>query len=140
MAANAIPAPLTRAQTIVRICLLLTTAIIVAGAGLQIVQGAAEGDATADHIHRFMAGVYIGWAPLFFWAAATIRSQGVLIYFLAVPIFLGALGRVLSIALNGLPVRPAEFLTFGTLEFILAFTIVGAHSAALRTRRAPAIA
>ncbi|MFI6489896.1 hypothetical protein [Streptomyces sp. NPDC050564] len=37
MAANA---PLTRAQTIVRVCLLLTTAVIIAGAGLQLVQGA----------------------------------------------------------------------------------------------------
>ncbi|MFF8934625.1 DUF4345 family protein [Streptomyces paradoxus] len=124
----------------VRVSLLLTTAIIIAGAGLQIVQGASEGDATADHIHRFMAGVYIGWAPLFAWAAATIRSQGILVYFLAVPIFLGALGRLLSIALNGLPVRPAEFLSFGALELIIAFVIVGAHSTALRARRVPATA
>ncbi|MEV0181650.1 DUF4345 domain-containing protein [Streptomyces sp. NPDC050625] len=137
MAANT---PLTRAQTIVRVCLLLTTAVIIAGAGLQIVQGASDGDVTADHIHRFMAGVYIGWAPLFFWAAGTIRSQGVLVYFLAVPIFLGALGRLLSIALNGLPDRPAEFLSFGALELILAFVIVWAHSTALRSRRVPAVA
>ncbi|MGI5376954.1 DUF4345 family protein [Streptomyces sp. CA-251387] len=132
--------PLTRAEFIVRVCLLLATAIIVAGAGLQIVRGAAEGDATADHIHRFMAGVYIGWAPLFAWAAATTRSRGVLVYFLAVPVFFGALGRVLSIAQNGLPDRPAEFLSFGALEFILAFAIIGAHSTALRTRRVPATA
>lgn len=137
MAANA---PLTRAQTIVRVCLLLTTAIIIAGAGLQLVQGAHGDDVTADHVHRFMAGVYIGWAPLFFWAAGTIRSQGVLVYFLAVPIFLGALGRVLSISLNGLPSRPAEFLSFGALELILAFVIVWAHSTALRSRRVPATA
>ncbi|MFJ9820853.1 DUF4345 family protein [Streptomyces sp. NPDC101151] len=133
-------APLTRAQTIVRVCLLLTTAVIIAGAGLQLVQGAPGNDVTADHVHRFMAGVYIGWAPLFFWAAGTIRSQGVLVYFLAVPIFLGALGRLLSIGLNGLPDRPAEFLTFGALELILAFVIVGAHSTALRSRRVPATA
>lgn len=138
--AATVDTPLTRAEQTARVCLVLATAIIIAGAGLQLVQGAAEGDATADHIHRFMAGVYIGWAPLFFWAAATIRSQGVFVYFLAVPLFLGALGRVLSIALNGLPVRPAEFLSFGALEFILASVIVGAHSTARRTRRAPALA
>ena len=137
MAATLGLTPLTRAETIVRVCLALATAIILAGATLQIVRGAPGGDATADHVHRFMAGVYIGWAPLFFWAAVTIRSQGVLVYFLAVPIFFGALGRVLSIAQNGLPDRPAEFLSFGALEFILAFVIVGAHSAALRTRRMP---
>ncbi|WP_257786862.1 hypothetical protein [Streptomyces fodineus] len=39
MAANTPVTPLTRAQTIVRACLLLTTATIIAGAGLQLVQG-----------------------------------------------------------------------------------------------------
>ncbi|MER6378898.1 DUF4345 family protein [Streptomyces sp. NPDC001250] len=96
------------------------------------------GDATADHVHRFMAGVYIGWAPLFFWAVGTIRAQGALVHFLAVPIFFGALGRVLSIAQNGLPSRPAKFLSFDALELILAFVIVRAQSSALRSRRVPA--
>ncbi|MEV5880855.1 DUF4345 family protein [Streptomyces sp. NPDC052101] len=109
------------------VCLLLTAAVIIAGSGLQLVQGARGGDATADHIHRFMAGVYIGWAPLFAWAALTIRTQGVLVYFLAVPIFLGFAGRMLSIALKGLPIRPKEFLSFAALEFILGCVIVLAH-------------
>ncbi|MFF3911109.1 hypothetical protein ACFYZJ_35355 [Streptomyces sp. NPDC001848] len=38
---------------------------------------------------------------------------------------------------NGLPHRLAELLFFGALEFILAFVIVGALSAALKTRRMP---
>ncbi|MEU2032092.1 DUF4345 family protein [Nocardia amamiensis] len=132
MAANT---PLTRPELIVRVCLVLTTVIIIAGSGLQIVQGAKSGDATADHIHRFMAGIYIGWAPLFAWTAATIRSQGVLVYLLAVPILLGFAGRMLSIALNGLPIRPAEFLSFAALEFILGCVIIWAQSAVLRERQ-----
>ncbi|WP_157172262.1 DUF4345 family protein [Nocardia pneumoniae] len=112
------------------VCLLLTAAIIVAGAGLQLVQGASGGDATADHIHRFMAGVYIGWAPMFLWAGITIRDHenGPLIYLLAVPIFLGFAGRVLSLARKGLPIRPAEFLSFAALEFVLGCVIVIAHA------------
>ncbi|MGW7406960.1 hypothetical protein ACWGI9_25110 [Streptomyces sp. NPDC054833] len=43
-----------------------------------------------------MAGVYTGWAPLFAWAAATVRRQVVLVYSLAVPIFLEGVGRLLS--------------------------------------------
>ncbi|WP_433755655.1 DUF4345 family protein [Nocardia sp. CA-135398] len=113
------PASFTASNITVMVCLLLTAAVIVAGAGLQIVQGAKGGDATADHIHRFMAGVYIGWAPMFIWAGITIRDHdhGPLIYLLAVPIFLGFAGRMLSIALKGLPIRPAEFLSLSWLVF-----------------------
>ncbi|TQM33072.1 DUF4345 family protein [Nocardia bhagyanarayanae] len=114
----------------VMVCLLLTAAIIVAGASLQLVQGAKGGDATADHIHRFMAGVYIGWAPMFVWAGLTIRDHdhGPLIYLLTAPIFLGFAGRMLSLALRGLPVRPSEFLSFAALEFVLGCVIVIAHA------------
>ncbi|BDT90988.1 MULTISPECIES: hypothetical protein [Nocardia] len=103
----------TGADMTVMACLLLTAAVIVAGAGLQLVQGARGGEATADHIHRFMAGVYIGWAPMFL---------------LAVPIFLGFAGRMLSIVLKGLPIRPVEFLSFAALEFVLGCVIVIAHA------------
>jgi hypothetical protein len=115
-------------NVVTSVCLWLTTAVILAGAGLQLVQGAHGGDATADHIHRFMAGVYIGLAPLYAWAAVTISDQGALIYFLAIPILAGAAGRLLSIALRGLPVRPAEFLSFGALEVVLGIVIIVSHS------------
>ncbi|WP_062990848.1 DUF4345 family protein [Nocardia anaemiae] len=123
------PASFTASYITVMVCLLLTAAVIVAGAGLQIVQGAKGGDATADHIHRFMAGVYIGWAPMFVWAGITIRDHehGPLIYLMAVPIFLGFAGRMLSLARKGLPIRPAEFLSFAALEFVLGCVIVLAH-------------
>ncbi|MEV6321609.1 DUF4345 domain-containing protein [Nocardia sp. NPDC051787] len=132
--------PLTRAEIVVRACLVLATVIVIAGGLLQMVQGASAGDATADHIHRFMAGIYIGWAPLLAWTAVTIRSQGLLVYFLAAPIFFGFVGRMISIALEGLPTRPAEFLSFAALELILAVVIVWAQSSVLSDRRARATA
>ncbi|GAA4547137.1 DUF4345 domain-containing protein [Streptomyces collinus] len=125
--------PVAAANTIVCVCLLLATAIAL-GDGLQ--QLAQGGPADADNAHRFLAGVYIGWAPLFAWAAATIRRQGVLVYFLAVPIFLGGVGRLVSFGQYGIPSPEGVFLASALLEFILSIVIVWAHSTALRSRRA----
>jgi hypothetical protein len=125
--------PVAAANTIVCVCLLLATAIAL-GDGLQ--QLAQGGPADADNAHRFLAGVYIGWAPLFAWAAATIRWQGVLVYFLAVPIFLGGVGRLVSFGQYGIPSPEGVFLASALLEFILSIVIVWAHSTALRSRRA----
>ncbi|MGX5183099.1 DUF4345 domain-containing protein [Streptomyces avermitilis] len=125
--------PVAAANTIVCVCLLLATAIAL-GDGLQ--QLAQGGPADADNAHRFLAGVYIGWAPLFAWAAATIRWQGVLVYFLAVPIFLGGVGRLVSFGQYGIPSPAGVFLASALLEFVLSIVIVWAHSTALRSRRA----
>ncbi|MFI7407511.1 DUF4345 family protein [Streptomyces sp. NPDC049627] len=125
--------PLTAADTVVRVCLLLATAIAL-GDGLQLL--AQGGPADADDVHRFMAGVYIGWAPLFFWTAATIQRQGVLVYFLAVPIFLGGVGRLVSFAQNGIPSPVGVFLASALLDFTLSIVLVRAQSTALRSRRA----
>ncbi|MFF3248422.1 DUF4345 domain-containing protein [Streptomyces sp. NPDC002870] len=130
--------PLTPAGTVVRVCLLLATAIALGDGLQQLAQGAPAGAADADNAHRFLAGVYIGWAPLFAWAAATIRRQGVLVYFLAVPIFLGGVGRLVSFARDGMPSPAGNFLASALLELILPIVIVWAHSTALRSRRVAA--
>jgi hypothetical protein len=127
---------LTPANTIVRVCLLLVTAIALGDGLQQLVWGAPAGAADADNLHRFMAGIYIGWAPLFAWVAATIRWQGVLVYFLAVPIFLGGVGRLFSFAQHGMPSPAGVFLASALLELILPVVIIWAHSTALRSRRA----
>ena len=135
--------PVAAANTIVCVCLLLATAIALGDGLQQLAQGGpagAAGAADTDNAHRFLAGVYIGWAPLFAWAAATIRRQGVLVYFLAVPIFLGGVGRLVSFAQDGMPSPAGVFLASALLEFILSIVIVWAHSTALRSRRAPAAA
>lgn len=133
--------PLTPADTVIRVCLLLATAIALGDGLQQLAQGAPAGAADAadaDTAHRFLAGVYIGWAPLFAWAAATIRRQGVLVYFLAVPIFLGGVGRLVSFARDGMPSPAGVFLASALLELILPIVIVWAHSTALRSRRVAA--
>jgi hypothetical protein len=128
--------PVTAAGTLVRVCLLLAAAIALGDGLLQLARGGPTGMAEADNAYRFVAGVYVGWVPLFAWAAATIRQQGVLVYFLAVPIFLGGVGRLVSFAQDGMPSPAATFLASAALEFILPIVIVWAHSTALRSRRA----
>ncbi|MDC0774096.1 DUF4345 family protein, partial [Streptomyces sp. HD] len=128
-------APAAAADTVVRVCLLLATAIAL-GNGLQLLAQGSPAD--TDDVHRFMAGVYVGWAPLFFWTAATIHRQGALVYFLAVPIFLGGVGRLVSFAQHGTPGPAGAFLASALLDFALSIVIVRAHSTALRTRRAAA--
>ena len=132
--------PVTAAHTIVRVCLLLAAAIALGDGLQQLAQGGPAGTADADNAHRFLAGVYVGWAPLFAWAAATIRRQGVLVYFLAVPIFLGGVGRLVSFAQDGMPSPAGVFLASALLEFVLPIVIVSAHSTALRSRRVAAAA
>ncbi|MFJ4368025.1 DUF4345 domain-containing protein [Streptomyces chartreusis] len=126
--------PVTAAHTIVRVCLLLAAAIALGDGVQQLAQGGPADTAEADNAHGFLAGVYVGWAPLFAWVAATIRWQGVLVYFLAVPIFLGGIGRLVSLARDGLPSPAGVFLASTLLEFALPVVIVWAHSAALRSR------
>jgi len=53
--------PLTPADTIVRVCLLLAAAIALGDGLQQLAQGSPAG---ADNLRRFMTGVHIGWAPL----------------------------------------------------------------------------
>ncbi|MEU3920226.1 DUF4345 domain-containing protein [Streptomyces sp. NPDC029004] len=133
-------APVTAAHTIVRVCLLLAAAIALGDGLQQLAQGGPAGAADADNAHRFMAGIYAGWAPLFAWAAATVRRKGVLVYFLAVPIFLGGVGRLVSFAQDGMPNPAGGFIASAALEFILPIVIVWAHSTSLRSRRSPAAA
>ncbi|TJZ57151.1 transposase family protein [Streptomyces piniterrae] len=56
------------------------TAIALGGGREELAQGGSAGGADADNLYRFLAGVHLGWAPLLFWAAATIHRQGVITY------------------------------------------------------------
>jgi hypothetical protein len=64
----------------------------------------------------------------------------VLVCFLAVSIFLGGAGRLVSFSQYGIPSPAGVFLASGLLDFRLAIVVVRAHSTAFRSRRAPAAA
>ena len=90
-------------QRIVQVCLFLLAAISLFGGGLQIYLGEPETTSRLDNIHRFMAGVYFSMGPLAIWAAITIRRHNALIFFLAFSVFMGGIGRLISMSIVGLP-------------------------------------
>jgi hypothetical protein len=90
-------------QRIVQGCLFLVAAIAISGGALQMYLGQPDTIPRLDNVHRFMAGVYLGTGLINLWAALTIRSQGSLVYLLALGVFLAGIGRLVSIGTVGLP-------------------------------------
>ncbi len=66
-------------QRVVQVCLFLVSAIAVLGGSLQMFLGQPATAPRLDNVHRFMAGVYLSTGLINFWAASTIRHQGMLV-------------------------------------------------------------
>jgi hypothetical protein len=128
-------APLLASQRIVQVCLFLVAAIAVLGGTLQMVLGQPDTTPRYDNIHRFMAGVYLATGVICLWAALTIRQQGTLVYLLALGVFLGGVGRLVSISLVGLPEPAAVWLGYLTPELLLPLVMAIAHRATGRKLR-----
>ena len=64
-------------QRVVQVCLFLVSAIAVLGGSLQMFLGQPDTAPRLDNVHRFMAGVYLSTGLVNFWAASTIRHQGI---------------------------------------------------------------
>jgi Domain of unknown function (DUF4345) len=121
--------PLLASQIVVRTCLFLVAAIAMAGGALQFFLGQPDTAPRLDNVHRFMAGVYFSTGLINLWAAITIRSQGTLIYLLALGVLLAGMGRLFSIWHVGLPEPHALWLGYLVPELALPFIIAGAHYA-----------
>jgi hypothetical protein len=119
--------PLLTGQIVVRICLFIVAAIAMAGGALQFFLGQPDTAPRLDNVHRFMAGVYFSTGLINLWAAITIRSQGTLIYLLALGVLLAGIGRLVSIWHVGLPEPHALWLGYLVPELLLPFVIAGAH-------------
>jgi hypothetical protein len=92
-----------------------------------------------DNMHRFMAGVYVSTGFISFWAAATIRRQGTLVYLLAVGVLFAGIGRLVSISQVGLPQPAAAWLGYLVPELLLPVVIAVAHTISNRhAERVPA--
>jgi hypothetical protein len=83
-------------QIIVRTCLTLAALIAMVGGALQFVLGQPETSPWLNNVHRFMAGVYFSTGLICLGAAITIRTQSTLVYLLALGIFQGGTGRLVS--------------------------------------------
>jgi hypothetical protein len=119
--------PLLTGQIVVRICLLIVAAIAMAGGALQFFLGQPDTAPRLDNVHRFMAGVYFSTGLINLWAAITIRSQGTLVYLLALGVLLAGIGRLVSIWHVGLPEPHALWLGYLVPELVLPFVIAAAH-------------
>lgn len=119
--------PLTASQLVVRICLSLAAAIALFGGTVQMILGQPDTSARLDNVHRFMAGVYLSTGFIALWAAITVREQGFLVYLLALAILMAGLGRVLSIALVGIPEPKAVWIGYLAPELVLPFVLAIAH-------------
>lgn len=73
-------------------------------------------DATLDSNLRFYAGVWIGVGLAAFWLLPRIESETTLFRALWLMIFIGGLGRLLSLILSGVPFLP--FVGFTVLEIV----------------------
>src|SRR5947209_17678147 len=113
--------PLLTSQIVVRTCLFLVAAIAMAGGALQFFLGQPDSPPRLDNVHRFMAGVYFSTGLINLWAAITIRSQGTLIYLLALGVLLAGIGRLVSICHVGLPAPHALWLGYLVHEIALPF-------------------
>jgi hypothetical protein len=114
-------------QRTVQVCLFIVAAIALFGGTVQMVLGQPDTTARLDNVHRFMAGVYFSVGFINLWAAWTIRSQGTLVYLLALGVLLAGCGRLLSISQVGLPAPSAVWLGYLVPELLLPFVIAIAH-------------
>jgi len=124
--------PMLISQRIVQICLALLALIALAGGTLQMYLGQPETSARLDNIHRFMAGVYISCGIIAVWAVMSIRKQNTLVFLLALAVFLGGFGRLVSISQVGLPEPSSVWLGYLIPELLLPVVIVVAQLATNR--------
>jgi len=114
-------------QRIVQICLFLIAFIALTGGALQMFLGQPDTTPRLDNIHRFMAGVYFSCGVIGAWAAFTIRQQGTLIYLLSLSVFLGGVGRLVSMNMVGIPEPRLVWLRYLVPELLIPVIMVIAH-------------
>jgi hypothetical protein len=101
--------------------------IAMTGGALQLYLGEPETTPRLDNIHRFMAGVYFSCGVIGLWAGITIRQQSTLVYLLALAVFLGGVGRLVSMSIVGIPEPHATWLRYVIPELIIPVIMVISH-------------
>lgn len=125
MSTDAMPA----SQRVVQVCLFLAAAIAIFGGVVQMSLGQPDTTMRLDNLHRFLAGVYLGAGILAAWVAFTIRRHDTLIYFFALMVLLGGIGRFISMAKVGVPEPFWLWMGYALSEVIIPVIIVVAQRA-----------
>ena len=84
------------------------------------------GNPLLDSNLRFLGGVWLGLGLATFWMVPRLHAQTVLFRVVWGAIFIGGLGRLLSMLVVGWP--PAPFIAFTVLEIVGAPLFVGWHA------------
>lgn len=84
------------------------------------------GNPLLDSNLRFLGGVWLGLGLAAFWMVPRLRAQTVLFRVVWGAIFIGGLGRLLSMLVVGSP--PAPFIAFTVLEIVGAPLFVAWHA------------
>lgn len=129
--------PMRASQRVVQVCLFVIALIAVTGGALQMYLGEPEVSPRLDNVHRFMAGIYLATGFISCWAAVTIRQQGTLVYLLALGVFLGGTGRLVSMSIVGLPEPHGLWIGYLVPELLVPIVIAIAHG---MSRRAAPVA
>jgi hypothetical protein len=132
------PEPLAASQRVTQVSLLLVALIAVLGGTLQMVLGQPETTQRLDNVHRFLAGIYLSVGFINLWAGLTIRRQAELPFLLALGVLIAGMGRLVSMAIVGLPQPAALWLGYLVPELGLPFVIAGSHWITWRRTRAGA--
>jgi hypothetical protein len=114
-------------QRLVQICLFMVAAIALAGGTLQMVLGQPDTTPRLDNVHRFMAGVYLSMGVISLWAGITVRQQTTLVLLIAFGAFMAGVGRLVSMAVVGLPQPHALWLAYVGSELVLPALMLWGH-------------
>ena len=106
-------------QRVVQVCLFLVAAIALFGGSVQLLLGQPDTTPRLDNVHRFMAGVYFSMGVISLWAGITVRQHTTLILLIALAVFMAAVGRLVSMAIVGLPQPHAVWLAYLGSELIV---------------------
>jgi hypothetical protein len=117
--------PLT--QRVVQICLFLLAGIALFGGVLQMYLGQPETTPRLDNVYRFLAGIYFGTGLIALWTAISVRYQTTLIHLIALGVFCGGIGRLVSINAVGLPQPSHVWLGYLIPELVLPVIIIAAQ-------------
>jgi hypothetical protein len=106
-------------QRVVQVCLFLVAAIALFGGSVQLLLGQPDTTPRLDNVHRFMAGVYLSMGFICLRAGITVRQHTTLILLIALAVFMAAVGRLISMAVVGLPQPHAVWLAYLGSELIV---------------------
>jgi hypothetical protein len=84
-----------------------------------------QGAVALDNNLRFYGGVWLSVGLMALWLVPRLATERTLFRAIFIALFVGGLGRVLSMVLAGMP--PPEFVAFAAVEIIGAALVLGWH-------------